>query len=447
MNKLSRIVLSLFLLLFLITSTVTGQGLPTAAPNEVGLSSDRLERINKYLQETIDNDLIPGAVALIARHGKIAYLESFGMADIEANKPMKTDAIFRIASMTKAITSVAVMMLYEQGHFLLTDPISKYIPEFKDPKVLVGIDNGAYELTPANREITIQDLFTHTSGLSYKFLGIEPIAELYENAGIKDGLSQTTGTIGDMVIKLAKLPLMNHPGEAWNYSLSTDVLGRLVEVISGKTLEEYFHENIFEPLNMTDTYFYLPDDKVSRMTSVFFPNKQGGLSKIDDTQVEYHSALETAEQVDNGYLEFSVSVPYSSPRTYFSGGGGLSSTISDYARFLQMLLNGGDLNGVRLLGTKTVEFMTLNHTGNIKIGFGLDGYNFGLGFAIHSDPGKSGQLGTIGEYYWGGFFYTQYIVDPEDDMFFIIMTQIYPNSHLDIHKKFRVLTYQSIVNK
>ncbi|MFC1554125.1 serine hydrolase domain-containing protein [candidate division KSB1 bacterium] len=447
MNKISRVLLSHFLLLFLLIPSVSGQGLPKASPEELGLSPDRLERISIYMQDCVDKQLIPGVVTLVARHGKVAYLESFGMMDIETGTPMTNDAIFRICSMTKTITSVAIMMLYEEGHFLLTDPISKYIPEFNEPKVLVEISPGTSELVAANREITIQDLLTHTSGLTYKFMGIEPFAELYEKAGIKDGLSSNTETIGEMVEKLAKLPLMHHPGEAWNYSLSVDVLGRLIEVVSDKTLEDYFHEYIFKPLNMQDTYFYLPEEKVPRLASVYFPNKQGGLDKIDDMQVEYPSIFVTSERVESGHLEFSTTYPYSTSRSYFSGGGGLSSTISDYSSFLQMLLNGGALDGTRLLGRKTVEFMKTNHTGDLKVGFGPDGYNFGLGFMIHSDPGSSGQIGSKGDYGWSGFFYTWFVVDPVEDMTFIMMTQMFPCFHLDIHEKFRVLAYQSIVDK
>ena len=439
--------IALLSLVFLFNTTVLGQGLQIVAPGEVGLSSERLEKIGKFMQDCIDKKLIPGAVTLVARHGKVAHLKSVGFMDIEANKTMHNNAIFRICSMTKPITSVAVMMLYEDGHFLLSDPISKYIPEFKEPKVLIESSSGTNELIPANREITIRDLLTHTSGLTYKFFGLNYFAELYKKAGIIDGLIQADGTIGDMVKKLAKLPLMHNPGDAWNYSLSIDVLGRLVEVVSGKTLEEFFHERIFEPLNMHDTYFYLPKDKVSRLASAYAPNRQGSIDKIWDKPVKYKSFFETNEHVENGYLEFTTTYPYSGPRTYFSGGGGLSSTISDYSRFLQMLLNKGELDGVQLLSRKTVEHILTNHTGNLKVGFDPDGYHFGLGFIVHANPGKSGKIGTAGEYGWAGFFYTWFWVDPKEKMFCIMMTQVFPGLHLDIHEKFRVLAYQSIIEK
>ena len=305
-------------------------GLPATIPEKVGLSSERLKRIDKVMQEYVDENKIAGAVTLVVRRGKVAHLGTYGMADIEADKPMQANTIFRIASMTKPITSVAVMMLYEEGHFLLSDPISRYIPEFKDPQVLVPSSTGdGYTTVPAKAEITIRQLLSHTSGISYLFMGREYIAKLYQNASISDGLTQTKGTIGDNVRRLAGLPLYSQPGEAWEYSLSVDVLGYFIEVISGMTLAELFRERIFRPLRMDDTYFYLPADKVSRLAALYAPAPDGGLDEFPETPVEF------------GYLVMSSTFHYSGPRTYYSGGGGLLSTASDYAHFLQMMLNGG----------------------------------------------------------------------------------------------------------
>lgn len=408
-------------------------GLPSVAPEKVGLSTERLERIDKVMQQYVDEGRIAGAVTLVARRGKVAHLGTYGMADIEAGKPMQANTIFRIASMTKPITSVAVMMLYEEGHFLLSDPISKYIPEFKNPQVLVPSSTGdSYTTVPAKAEITIRQLLSHTSGISYLFFGREYIADLYQNASISDGLTQTEGTIGDNVRRLAGLPLYSQPGEAWGYGLSVDVLGYFIEVISGMSLDGFFRERIFKPLRMEDTYFYLPEDKISRLASLYRPVPEGGLDEFPETPVEF------------GYLVMSSTYHYSGPRTYYSGGGGLVSTASDYARFLQMMMNGGELEGVRLLSRKTVETMTTNHIGDLRsLWFGN---KFSLGFGIYPDPGESGTLNSEGSYSWGGIFNTGFGVDPQEELIGIIMTQLYPNNQSDITAKFPVLAYQAIVN-
>ena len=414
-------------------SPLWAQGLSRAEPEQVGLSSERLERIRPVMQSYIDDKALAGSLLLIARHGKVAYLESFGAMDREQGKPMREDVIFRIASMTKAITSVAVMMLYEEGRFLLEDPISKYIPAFEEPKVLVpnaGMDAG-YELVPAKREITIRDLLRHTSGISYGFWGREHLHELYVEAGISDGLTQTEGTMGEMVEKLAALPLIGQPGEVWEYGLNTDVLGYLVEVVSGKSLDAFFRERIFAPLKMSDTHFFLPEDKLARLAAVYRPGDKG-IERLPETEQTVLTAV------------FSTSFHYSGPRTFFSGGAGLVSTIGDYTRFLQMLLNEGELEGTRLLSRKTVEMMTVNHIGDLDT---LDpGRAFSLGFSVHNGPGVSGRIDSTGTYAWGGFFYTDYWVDPEEQLVGVFMAQLYPWNGLDAQDKFRVLSYQSIAD-
>jgi CubicO group peptidase (beta-lactamase class C family) len=439
MKTSSRRLISLWLAILFLASTVSGQTLAKARPPEAGLAVDRLNRIGSLVQSYVDRNQIAGAVTLVARRGKVAHLEATGMADIAAKTPMRPDTIFRIASMTKPVTSVAVMMLYEEGRILLAEPISKYIPEFQNAQVLVpsSAQDGSgepYKLVPAKRPITIRHLLTHTSGITYRFIGRPHVSLLYKSGGVSDGLTQIEGTLEAMVKRIAAQPLVNHPGESWEYGLSTDVLGRLVEVVSGMTLDQFFRERIFKPLGMKDTHFFLPQEKVARLASVYRPASKGGIEKLPETPVEM------------GPLVFSTSFHYSGPRTYFSGGAGLVSTATDYARFLQMLLGGGTLDGVRLLSRKTVEIMTVNHTSGTNLFPGTEGYGFGLGFAVNTDLGKTGRIGSMGEYNWGGFFATRFWIDPKEDMIGIIMLQMYPNNHLDLGEKFRVLAYQAIVD-
>jgi CubicO group peptidase (beta-lactamase class C family) len=407
---------------------VAPAGLPHARPELVGLSSARLAYIRTAIQQAVADGRIAGAVTLIARNGKLAHLETAGNRD--EGKPMTADTIFRIASMTKAVTSVAVMLLHEDGKLVLSEPVSKYIPEFKSPQVLVPAeDNRSYSLVPARREITIKDLLTHTSGITYRFIGIEPWARLYKEAGITDGLTATEGTIGEKIKVLAKLPLMHNPGERFSYSLSTDVLGYLVEVVSGMSLDEFFRKRLFTPLKMNDTHFFLPDAKRSRLAAVYNQLPDGKIKRMGD------------EPDDRGNLVYSASFHYRGPRTYYSGGAGLVSTITDYARFLQMLLNGGELEGARLLSPKTVELMTVNHVGDLA---GARG--FGLGFGVVRDLGRGTEPASVGQYGWGGFFHTNFIVDPREKLIAIFMCQLYPATNLTLHERFRSLAYQAILD-
>jgi CubicO group peptidase (beta-lactamase class C family) len=420
-------------MILVLTPCVLAQGLPSAKPEEVGFSAERLQRVDQLMQGFVDRRQVSGTVALIARHGKVAYFKSFGMRD--ENRPMSNDTIFRIASMTKPVASVAMMMLIEEGKILLNDPVSKYLPEFKNPNVLVsdGAGEEQFHLVPAKRDVTVRQLLDHTSGISYGFWGRKHLAQLYAKAGISDGLIQTEGTIAQGVQKLARMPLLNQPGEAWEYGLNTDVLGRLVEVVSGMPLDQFFQERIFRPLGMQDTHFFLPEGDLSRFAAVYTPDEQGGIRKLPEGPVRM------------GPVVFSTNWHYEGPRTYFSGGAGLVSTTSDYLRFLQMLLNKGTLDGVRILGPKTVELMTRNHIGDLDIFLRAPGYRFGLGFAVLVDPDRSGRIESKGEYNWSGFFYTRFWVDSKEDLIGILMTQIRPNSQLDLDEKFRVATYQAIV--
>ena len=424
--------LCLLFLLLLLTQSALSQGLPTATPEAVGLSSERLERINRVMEEYVKQEDIAGVVTLVARRGKLAHLEAFGMMDIENGKPMRTDTIFRIASMTKPITSVAVMMLYEEGHFLLSDPVSKYIPEYKNPKVLApeadeDSDSIPPATVPADREITIRHLLNHTSGITYNWNG--KLGKTYNEAGVTNGIVQTDGIIGEKMKILAGLSLLHHPGEAFEYGLSIDVLGYLVEVVSGMTLDEFFHKRIFEPLGMKDTHFFIPEEKLPRLAAVYRRISAGDLERLSE------------EPITEGTNTYSISYPYQGPQSYFSGGGGLSSTASDYARFLQMMLNGGELNGVRLLSPKTVELMTTNSVGELA-----GNMDFGLGFAIRTERGLHGELASNGAYSWGGFFYTGFSVDPEEEMIYIFMSQLHPTGGLTLGNKFEVLVYQALVD-
>jgi CubicO group peptidase (beta-lactamase class C family) len=409
-------------------ATARAQQLPPAKPESVGLSSERLERIRKTVQQNIDDKRIAGAVSLVVRHGQVAWLKAQGMQDREAGKPMQADTIFRICSMTKPITSVAVMMLYEEGHFLLEDPVSKYLPAFKNPKVLVKPANGGAPYTiPATREITIRDLLRHTSGLTYHWN--EDIGPLYRDANVGHGVLPYDGTIADNVQRLAKVPLLFNPGERWEYSLSVDVLGRLVEVVSGKPLDEFFRTRIFEPLGMKDTYFYPPDDKLDRLATAYTYYADKGLNRFPDTPIT------------EGAISYSADYPYRGPKKLFAGGAGLNSTAGDYARFCEMMLEGGKLGNVRLLSRKSVELMTHDQLGKIS-----QDQSFGLGFGIDGVKTPLSELGTSGEFNWGGFFYTAFSVDPKEQMIVIFMGQLHPTGDLQLDRQVHELAYQAIVD-
>ncbi len=425
---------AIFLLSFYSINPVLSQRLSRVIPESVGLSSQRLERLDKTIQQHIDNEQLPGAVAFIARHGKIAHLKAYGMKDCETNEPMTEETIFRIASMTKPFTTVAAMMLFEEGKFLLDDPVSKYIPEFKTPKVLIinAKNRTDYILEDAKSPLTVRHLLTQTSGIVYGFSGLPFLEKMYKDASISDGLTQTEGTLADWVKKLAAQPLAHHPGEKFSYGLNTDVLGRLVEIWSGMPLNEFFRQRIFEPLQLKDTHFFLPDNKVNRLASLYEPHPNGGLLKTPPTEQHKGAAV------------YSASYHYQGPRTFFSGGAGLVSTASDYARFAQMLLNKGELDGVRLLSRKTVELMTSDQLGELAYPWGR-GVRFGFGLFVEQGPTASGRVGSVGTFGWSGFFSTYFWVDPQEEIVAILMTQMQPNP-TNISEKFKVLVYQAIAD-
>jgi len=401
--------------------------LPAAKPESVGLSSERLERIATAVQRSVDDKRIAGAVTLVARRGQIAWLKAQGMMDREAGKPMRTDAIFRICSMTKPITSLAVMMLYEEGHFLLDDPVSKYIPEFKNPKVLVKPASGAPYTIPATKEITIRNLLTHTSGLTYHWN--DNLGAMYKDANVAHGLLPYDGTIGDSVKRLAGLPLLFNPGERFEYSLGVDVLGYLVEVVSGKTLDEFFRTRIFEPLGMKDTYFYVPDNKLNQLAAAYTWYDGKGLSRFPETPIV------------EGTFVYSADYPYRGPKKLYAGGAGLCSTAADYARFCQMMLDGGKIGATHVISRKSVELMTHDHLGKVS-----PDQAFGLGFGVDGIKSPLSELGSPGEYNWGGFFYTAFVIDPKEQMITVFMAQLHPTGDLNLASLFHVLAYQAIID-
>ncbi|MGO9404551.1 MAG: serine hydrolase domain-containing protein [Terriglobales bacterium] len=412
----------------LFVCAAVAQDLPVVKPETVGLSSERLGRISSAVERSIDDKRIAGAVTLVARRGHVAWFKAQGMADREAGKPMRPDSMFRICSMTKPITTVAVMMLYEEGRFLLEDPISKYLPEFKNPKVLVKPASGAPPYTiPATNEITIRDLLRHTSGITYNWNA--DLGPLYKDANVANGMLQYDGTIADSVKRLAGLPLLFNPGEKWEYSLSVDVLGRLVEVVSGKPLDEFFRTRIFEPLGMKDTYFYPPDNKLERLTTAYTYYDGKGLNRFPDTPIT------------EGPFTYSADYPVRGPKKLFSGGAGLVSTAADYMRFCQMMLDGGKVGNARLLSRKSVELMTQDQLGKISPDQG-----FGLGFGIDGVKGPLAELGSPGEYNWGGFFYTAFSIDPKEQMIVIFMGQLHPDGDLTLNRQTHELAYQAIID-
>lgn len=401
-----------------------GQDASLAKPESVGISSERLQRLGAAVQQSIDQKQIAGAVTLVSRRGQIVWLKGQGMIDREAGKAMPADAIFRICSMTKPITSVAVMMLYEEGKFLLEDPISKYLPEFKNPRVYVKPATGEPYTIPAKREITIGDLLRHTSGLTYNWN--PTIGQLYTGANVAHGLLPYDGTIADSVKRLAAQPLLFNPGERWEYSLGIDVLGRLVEVVSGMPLDEFFRTRIFEPLGMKDTYFYPPDNKLSRLATAYTYDAEKGLQRFPD------------KPIVEGPMIYSADYPTRGPKKLFAGGAGLVSTAADYALFCQMMLNEGKTGNRRLLSRKTVELMTHDQLGKIS------DMDFGIGFGIDGIKTPLEELGSPGQYQWGGFFYTAFTIDPKEQMIVIFMAQLHPSDGVTIDKQVHALAYQAI---
>lgn len=433
MNRQTLTCLLLALTLAVPAFAENGDALPMAKPAKVGMSAERLERIGGRMQWYIDQELVPGTVTLVARKGKVVHLEARGERWVEQDQPMRTDTIFRIASMTKPIASVALMMLYEEGLFQLNDPISNWLPEFKDMQVAVPTgEDLEYDLVPAERPITVKHVLTHTAGFANSYLGPHTQAQ-YAKASQRQSDDET---VRDFVRRLAMVPLNYQPGEKWEYSRATCVVGVLVEEISGQTLDVFLRERIFGPLGMHDTHFYLPASKLDRFVAQYQP---GG----DDNKIE----LVDAPTADSRFVN--------EDGVYFMGSGGLVSTISDYWRFHQMMLNGGELNvpvpgerlpkRVQILGRKTVELMTVNHTGDLPIWLRGPGGGFGLGYSVTLDMGQTAAMSSVGTYGWGGAYCTYFWVDPEEEVVGILMTQVRPYTHLNIRQDFQTLAMQAIV--
>jgi CubicO group peptidase (beta-lactamase class C family) len=419
------------LLAFVVGLAVSGPGFSEAEnalrPEALGVSSERLRRLRQFARETVEGGQVAGLVTLVARGGQVIHLEAAGDADREAKRPMQTDTIFRIASMSKAVTSVAVMMLAEEGRLTLRDPVSRFIPAFANTTVAVAAPAGAVSGSPvsvvqAKRPITLRDLLTHTSGISY---GDGPAAAAYKEASVHGWyFADKPEPIALYVDRLARLPFDAQPGERYVYGFSTDVLGVVVEKASGQALDAFFRDRIFGPLGMKDTSFFLPAEKRLRLAVVYGGERDGPLVRGGETGPDGQGAY-----VDG-------------PRACFAGGAGLLSTALDYARFLMLLEGGGALDGVRLLSPKTVELMTANHVGTL---FDDGRAGFGLGFEVMEHVGKTGQVGSAGQFGWGGAYYTDYFADPRERLVAVFMTQMRPRKDRDLQAAFRTLVYQSIV--
>lgn len=399
--------------------------LAEATPESVGISPERLERIDKMCEEEVTNGNLPGMVALVARNGKIVLWKAYGMADAQTGKAMKRDDIFRIASQTKAITSTAVMMLWEEGKFRLDDPISKYIPEFKNPRVLKSFSyaDTSWKSDPAKSEITIRHLLTHTSGLGYGLIDSdERMKMIYQKANVTELFTTKEIYIGDVVKRLAKLPLHHNPGEKFTYSMSIDVLGYLIEVVSGMTFDKFLQTRIFEPLGMNDTRFYYAANKSDRLVAI--------QQKTDNKWQRFPNTF------------YDTEYPVKGAKTFFSGGAGLSSTVKDYATFLQMYLNGGELNGIRILSHTTVNVIMANHSAEL---FGAPDRYHGLAFGVTTKTGQDkGGNGSQGTFDWGGYFNTQYFADPKEQVIGIIFKQTQGPVIDETSWKFRQLVFQTI---
>ena len=401
-----------------------------AKPEAVGLSSHRLARIDAWLERNyIEPGKLKGAVLAIARRGQVAHLSALGQMDAERARPMRDDVIFRIYSMTKPLTSTALMLLYEEGRFQLDDPIARFLPCFANPRVFAGGSRAKPETLPAARDITFRDLLTHTSGLTYGFMDATAVDAMYRDQGVDFQVSPLA--LAELVEKAAALPLLAQPGTAWNYSIATDVLGRLVEVISGQPFDRFLTERVLAPLGMAETGFRVTDEQMPRFAALYTRGADGLPTLMDDvpTSIFRKSRLS-------------------------SGGGGLVSTTDDYLRFCRCMLNKGELNGVRLLGRKTVELMTANHLDGDLAAMGQArfsessyvGIGFGLGFSVMLDPARAQILGSPGEYAWGGAASTAFWIDPAEDMAVVLLTQLLPSSSYPIRRELRVLTYAALID-
>jgi len=406
------------------TSQTQPKVLVAAQPENAGFSSQRLSRLDTAMADWVKKQWINGSVAMIVRKGKVVFHKSYGYNDLNTRQPLDKNGIFRIASQTKAITTVAAMMLWEEGKFSLEDPVFKYIPAYKTVAVLKDFNakDSTFTTVPAYRPITIRDLLNHTSGLGYPAIGTPEENAIYAKSALTGGVGTKNQKLSEAMTKLADLPLFFQPGQKWKYGLNTDLLGYLIEIWSGMTLEEYFSKKIFKPLKMNDTYFNVPKEKSSKLVNFFQEDSTG---------------LHQQASVFGGTLNLNFPLEHTD---YFSGGGGLSSTITDYAVFLQMLLNGGQYNGVRLLSRNSVRMMTMNQIGDLSVGEN----KFGFGFSIITENGSRLGPSQAGTYSWGGVFSTTYWVDPKEEMIVLLYRQVWGPHVTDTDKAFKPLVYQAL---
>jgi CubicO group peptidase (beta-lactamase class C family) len=410
-------------------------------PEDLGLSRERLERIGSFFEARyVRPGLLPGVLTAVARRGQVATVACSGQRELATGAPLTADTIFRIYSMTKPIVSVALMTLYEEGRFQLDDPVARFIPEFADLRVWDDGTPLAYRTRYPERPMEVRDLLTHTSGLTYGFMGRHPVDALYRRVGVEGRavLAPMEGTpsadLAEMIAKLADLPLQFSPGTRWNYSVATDVCGRLVELLSGQPLDQFLASRIFEPLRMVDTGFLVTAEQAERLAACYALTATNPLAPVDPVATS----------------------PYRSAPTFLSGGGGLVSTAADYLRFALMLLNGGELDGARVLGRKTIEYMTTNHlpTGGDLASMGqrvfsettFEGIGFGLGFSVMLDPARAAVIGSAGEYAWGGAASTMFWVDPREELVGVLLTQLIPSSAYPLRREMKALTYQALVD-
>ncbi len=426
--KFNRTIKTIIYGLFLL-SILLAQPLRQVRPEAVGMSSDRLDRLTQQMESYVLENQLSGGVTLVLRHGKIAYFDAFGYRDTESKDNMEIDDIFRIASQTKAMISVGIMILQEKGQLLISDPVGKYIPKYNSTTVAVKTEDG-YKVVPANRQITIRDLLTHTAGVGW---GFGPGGDQWKKADIIGWyFAHRKTSIQSTVNQISSLPMDAQPGERFVYGLSTDILGALIEVVSGQPLDKFLQKEIFNPLEMTDTHFYLPVNKHHRLSTVYSSTENGiALSPNPGKRIG-------AGMIGQGHY-------INGPRKSFSGGAGLLSTAEDYATFLQMMLNGGTFNKQRILSRKSVELMTVDHLGSIESPW-TNGVGFGLGFSIVKDLGKRGTLGSEGEFGWGGAYHSTYWVDPKEDLVVVYFTQLIPANNIDDQQKLRSLIYQAIID-
>jgi len=414
----------------------TFAGLPRVAPEAAGMSSERLDRIRPAFEGFVLDGKLSGVVTVVSRGGQVVHVEASGHQDVEAGEPMAEDTIFRMYSMTKPIASAALMILWEEGHFLLSTPLARILPEFADTQVYVSGDGDGddMETEPPRRPIVIRDLMTHTSGLTYTFIP-SPVAASYAAAGLEGSADAVPhDDLEHYVRELAKQPLLAHPGTAWNYSVGLEVAGRVVEVVSGQSFRDFLKERIFDPLGMVDTDFYVPDEKLDRLAVNYAPTPEGGIVVFDDPETS----------------------AYRKPPKVEMGGSGLVATAGDYLRFAQMLANGGELDGVRILGTQTVALMMDNHLGSaygpspmssLNLDMGMsEGMGYGLGGYSITDTGLTGLPASPGTYGWGGAASTDFLVDPEEDLVAMVLTQLLPTGTYPLRPTMEVLTYQAIVD-